>query len=227
MAARMSSSEDVRRSYDEVADEYARRIFDELAGKPLDRQLLDRFADEARGSGRVADVGCGPGHVARYLHERGIKVVGLDLSPKMVEIAKRLSPGIEFIVADMLDLALYKASWAGAVSFYSLIHLTGSQLQEALCQLRSTLRPQAPLLIGVHKGTETRHIDEWWGHHVSLDGVFFETAALVREVEAAGFRVEDAIERPPYKGLELETERLYVYAHAICETIPGRHYGVK
>jgi hypothetical protein len=44
MAARMSSSEDVRRSYDEVADEYARRIFDELAGKPLDRQLLDRFA---------------------------------------------------------------------------------------------------------------------------------------------------------------------------------------
>jgi hypothetical protein len=70
----MSSSEDVRRSYDEVANEYARRMFDELAGKPVDRQLLDRFADETRGSGFVADVGCGPGHVARYLHERGIRL---------------------------------------------------------------------------------------------------------------------------------------------------------
>ena len=35
-------------SYDRVADEYVARIFDELKGKPLDRQLLDRFADEVR-----------------------------------------------------------------------------------------------------------------------------------------------------------------------------------
>ncbi|HVM61780.1 MAG TPA: hypothetical protein VMV72_13040 [Verrucomicrobiae bacterium] len=41
---------DFRTSYDQVADEYARRIFDELQHKPLDRQLLDRFAASVRGS---------------------------------------------------------------------------------------------------------------------------------------------------------------------------------
>jgi SAM-dependent methyltransferase len=219
---RVTSSEDVRRSYDAIAEEYARRMFHELVGKPLDRQLLDRFADAVRGSGRVADVGCGPGHVARYLRERGVDVVGLDLSPQMVRIAKRLNPSIEFVVADMLALAVCEASWAGAVSFYSLIHLTGSQLQEALRQLRWALRPRAPLLIGVHRGDETRHIEEWWGHRVALDGVFFETYAFVAEVEAAGFRVEEAIERPPYKGLEVETERMYVYAHAHAARPPNR-----
>ncbi len=199
---RVTSSEDVRRSYDAIAEEYARRMFHELVGKPLDRQLLDRFADAVRGSGRVADVGCGPGHVARYLRERGVDVVGLDLSPQMVRIAKRLNPSIEFVVTDMLALAVCEASWAGAVSFYSLIHLTGSQLQEALRQLRWALRPRAPLLIGVHRGDETRHIEEL--------------------VEAAGFRVEEAIERPPYKGLEVETERMYVYAHAHAARPPNR-----
>ena len=58
---------DYQSSYDLVADEYARRVFDELQQKPLDRQLLDRFAARVRNAGPVCDVGCGPGHVARLL----------------------------------------------------------------------------------------------------------------------------------------------------------------
>ncbi|HEX4073202.1 MAG TPA: hypothetical protein VHX68_18620, partial [Planctomycetaceae bacterium] len=64
-------------SYDRVADEYVRRIFDELRHKPLDRQLLDRFASGVRGAGPTprpaCDMGCGPGHVARYLSEQGLE----------------------------------------------------------------------------------------------------------------------------------------------------------
>ena len=72
---------DVQNSYDDVvADEYVERIFPELEHKPLDRQLLDRFAEKCVRLGRVCDMGCGPGHVARYLHEQGMHVVGVDLS---------------------------------------------------------------------------------------------------------------------------------------------------
>lgn len=60
----------IRESYDALAATYTERIFGELAGKPLDRHLLNRFAEDVRGRGLVADVGCGPGHVARYLHEQ-------------------------------------------------------------------------------------------------------------------------------------------------------------
>src|SRR3954453_9047437 len=95
---------EVQSSYDRVAEEYARRIFGELEHKPFDRQLLDRFAARDEGSGSACDLGCGPGHVARYLHERGVQVIGVDLSPAMLEPARRLNPGIEFQQGNMLSL---------------------------------------------------------------------------------------------------------------------------
>jgi trans-aconitate methyltransferase len=87
---------DLQGSYDRVAVEYAQRIYKELKHKPLDRQLLDRFAARVRGLGPVCDLGCGPGHGAYYLHRRGVQVAGVDLSSAMVEQARRLNPGIEF-----------------------------------------------------------------------------------------------------------------------------------
>src|SRR5271166_5296731 len=87
---------EVQLGYDRVAEEYARHLFDELREKPQDRELLDRFADRVRGGGLVCDLGCGPGQVARYLHEREVEVCGLDLSPGMVEQARQSNPGIEF-----------------------------------------------------------------------------------------------------------------------------------
>jgi len=102
----------IRASYDQLADEYARRIFNELHYKPLDRELLDRFATEVSGRGEVCDMGCGPGHVARYLRDAGATVFGLDLSPKMLEQARQLSPDMQFREGNMMALDLQEgARW--------------------------------------------------------------------------------------------------------------------
>jgi trans-aconitate methyltransferase len=89
------NTSDVQSSYDHVADEYVRHIYDELRHKPLDRQLLDKLAANVGSAGLVCDLGCGPGHVARYLREEGAQVCGVDLSEEMVDRARRLNPGIE------------------------------------------------------------------------------------------------------------------------------------
>src|SRR6187401_2434871 len=104
-------------SYDAVADEYVRRIFDELQHKPLDQELLDRFAASVRDVGPACDMGCGPGQVAQYLHERGVQVTGIDLSPAMIERARRLVPGARFQQGDMTALNVPDASWAGIAAF--------------------------------------------------------------------------------------------------------------
>jgi SAM-dependent methyltransferase len=104
----------IRTSYDAVADEYVRRIAGELEHKPLDRHLLDQFAADVQDLGLACDRGCGPGHVARYLRERGVEVVGVDLSPVMVDHARKLNPGIEFLVGDMRALALKDHAFGGA-----------------------------------------------------------------------------------------------------------------
>ena len=70
---------DCQSSYDRIAEEYTSRIAGELEHKPLDRMLLDEFAARLKGAGRVCELGCGPGHVARYLHDRGVNIFGIDL----------------------------------------------------------------------------------------------------------------------------------------------------
>src|ERR1700722_9497471 len=105
-------SSEVQSNYDRVANEYARHLYDELRHKPLDRQLLDRFIKGIRGQGLVCDLGCGPGQVARYLHERGVPVRGVDLSAGMLTQARELNFGIEFSQGDMRSLDVLDDSWA-------------------------------------------------------------------------------------------------------------------
>src|SRR5271169_6824007 len=105
------NASEVQSSYDKVADEYARHIYDELQHKPLVCRLLDRFAESVRNAGLVCDLGCGPAHIARYLLDHGIQVCGMDLSQGMIEQAQRLNPGIEFTQGDMRALPVRDNSW--------------------------------------------------------------------------------------------------------------------
>jgi SAM-dependent methyltransferase len=203
---------DCQTSYDQVADEYVRRIFDELQHKPLDRQLLDRFAASVRDVGPACDMGCGPGHVARYLHEHGVQVCGVDLSPAMVERARRLNPGIEFRQGDMTALDAPDGAWAGVVAFYSIIHIPRGDMARALAELRRVLRPGGLLLLAFHIGEQTIHLDDWWGQNVSLDFFFFRTEEVAGSLRAQGFEIEEIVEREPYPDVEHQSRRAYVFA---------------
>ena len=204
---------DTAAGYDRVAAEYARRIAGELAGKPFDRALLDRFADQTRGRGTVADLGCGPGHIAAYLHARGVEVVGIDLSPGMVEQARRLYPEIGFRQGDMRALDAPDGAFAGAVAFYSIIHLPAAERPATFAELARVLGPGAPLLVAFHVGDHTVHVDQLWDHQVSLDFTFLPTAVVAAELEGAGLAVEEALERDPYAPeVEHQSRRAYLLA---------------
>jgi SAM-dependent methyltransferase len=201
-----------RASYDAVAEAYATHFVDELAAKPLDRALLGAFAELVRGAGRVADIGCGPGHVAGYLAGLGVPVVGIDLAPAMVTAARRLHPGLAFRVGSMLALGAADATWCGIVAFYSVVHLPAGAVPRALAEFHRALRPGGRLLLAYHLGDETRHLAEWWGRAVDLDFHFFATDDMVRWLEAAGFAVEARVEREPYAPAEVATRRGYLLA---------------
>lgn len=211
---------EIQASYDRVADEYVRRIYDELQHKPLDRLLLDRLAGSVRDLGTVCDMGCGPGQVARHLHERGVRVCGVDLSGEMVERARRLNPGIEFHQGSMLNLPVADAAWAGVVAFYSIIHVPRPDVAAALRELRRVVQPGGRLLLAFHIGDDSLHLDEWWGHPVSVDFHFHQPAAMTALLQAAGWADIEAIEREPYPGVEHQSRRAYVFARK-PETTPA------
>jgi SAM-dependent methyltransferase len=203
----------IRQSYDRVADEYARRMFSELDKKPLDRELLSRFATEVKDKGEVCDMGCGPGHVARYLRDQGADVFGLDLSAGMLDEARRLNPDISFRRGNMLALDLADASLAGIAAFYAIVHLPHEALPQTFREMARVLKPGGLLLLAFHIGDETLHRDEWLGRPVTLDFRFFSPQAIERDLEAAGLMVEEIVEREPYAPeVEHQSRRAYVFA---------------
>src|SRR6476620_9558235 len=116
---------DTRTSYDTVAASYAHQVRNLMAEAPYERAILALFADlvHAAGGGPVADVGCGSGRITAHLRELGIDAFGIDLSPRMIDVARRDHPGLRFEVGSMTDLDLPDGSVGGVVAWYSLIHI--------------------------------------------------------------------------------------------------------
>ncbi len=104
--------EAVRASYDRVADTYVDLDVGDLAAQPWLRAALAAFAEVAGPLGPVLDVGCGPGTVTAHLAGLGLDVSGVDLSPRMIEHARRLHPGLAFEVASATALDVRPASLA-------------------------------------------------------------------------------------------------------------------
>lgn len=163
----------------------------------------------------MADVGCGPGQIARYLHERGARVVGIDLSSGMIAQARLAHPELEFREGDMQALDVPDAAWAAIVAFYSIIHIPPEQVPGVLCELRRALEPGGLLLLSFHIGDEPVHLDEWWERKVSVDFYFFEPEQMTVWLEDAGFTIEEQRERDPYaEDVEAQTRRCYLLARA-------------
>lgn len=209
--------ERVSKSYDAVAERYADELADELERKPLDRALLRCFAElTAHVDGPVADVGCGPGHVAYQLADLGCDVVGIDVSPRMIELARSRFPGLRFEVGSMLDLPA-DDEWAGAAALYSMIHLDPAQRAAACVQLARAIRPGGTLLVAFHVSDprhasgQIQHLDEWWGEPVDLDGYFLDPAEVTRDLTDAGFTVSATLRREPVPG-EYPSHRCYLLA---------------
>jgi SAM-dependent methyltransferase len=215
-AAHAAMIDPVRDTYDAVAEPYAEHFAAELSQKPLDRCLIDAFAGQVRQSGDghpvVADLGCGPGHTIGYLRDLGLPVVGIDLSPRMLAQARARYPGLDVREGSILDLAADDESWAGVLSLYSVIHLPPEVLPLALREFHRVLRPGGVLLLGFHVGDQRVHLDTWFDRPVCIDGYLFDVDTVAGQLEDAGFDVRARVRRRPYPGIEVPTERAYLFA---------------
>ncbi len=184
---------DTRSSYDIDATGYAEKVQGLLDEMPYLRASLTLFAElvQGAGGGPVADVGCGPGYVSGYLHDAGVDVFGIDLSPEMIAIARRDYPDLRFEVGTMTDLDLADDSVVGIVAFWSVIHVPDAAVPGVLEEFRRVLRPQGLLLVGFHVGDETRHTSEGYtGRPVNVDSHRRRPSTMAEWLRDAGFTIE-------------------------------------
>ncbi|HEY0637790.1 MAG TPA: class I SAM-dependent methyltransferase [Pseudonocardiaceae bacterium] len=207
----------VRAAYDLVAADYGRRSAGGLAGRPVDRAVLDAFAELVAGrtadglplgtdgpppdqAPRVLDAGCGPGHVTAYLRGLGLDAFGLDLSPAMVEFARAAYPGVTFAVGSMTAPDAGDGELDGLLAWYSTIHLTEDELRVAIGEFRRVLRPGGVLLLAFQTGDTPVHVSHGFGHDISLVVRRRQPGHVARLLEDVDLPVFAQVSREPDGG---------------------------
>lgn len=193
-----------REAYDDVAAVYAEQFSDTLRNRPLERGLLNAFAEivRAAGDGPVADLGCGPGHITAHLHWLGLSAFGVDLSPAMIALARQAHPHLRFDVGSMTALDIADDALSGILSRTSVIHTPPPLLPQILAEFHRVLAPGGHLLLCVLGSDGPAHPAQlydhkvsaayrWWPDHLSgllRESGIIEVARLIQQPEPTDLR---------------------------------------
>lgn len=188
-----------REFYDTVAADYAERFKAELEAKPLGRAMLGAFAElvTADGRGPVADVGCGPGRVTAYLDALGLPAFGIDLSARMVALARREHPWLRFVEGSMTALDLAGGALGGLVAWYSIINTPPERLPAVFAEFHRVLTPGGHLLLAFQVGDGPKRVRRPLGHPVSLDFHRLQPEHVAQLLTGAGSDVTARLLREP------------------------------
>lgn len=138
---------------------------------------------------------------------------GLDLSPGMLEQARRLNPDISFRVGDMSALDLDDGSLRAIAAFYAIVNLNAELRHRVFLEMARVLAPKGLLLLAFHVGSEALDVKELWGRPIDMSFYLLDAAAIEAELKRAGFGVEEVTIRDPYPpDVEHQTRRAYVWA---------------
>lgn len=179
-------------SYNKTAKAYAARV----EGMSLERQVNSFLSYLSKGS-LVLDLGCGSGRDAKNFTEKGYSVIGVDLSDKLLEIARENAPQAEFKLMDIADLNFPDGYFDGVWAAGSLLHLPKGEVPGVIGKVYDLLKPEGVFYISVKEGAgEVLKPDERYGY-VEKFWSFFRAGEMEKSLERFNFTVlESAIDKP-------------------------------
>jgi trans-aconitate methyltransferase len=175
-------------AYDRIASDWCEARATAAAATFRERPWLDRLVHPLPAGARILDVGCGCGHpITADLIARGFTVVGLDASPRMLELARAAVPGTRFVLGDMRT-ADPGGPFAAVVAWDSVFHLPRDEHLNMFTRLRTWLVPGGRLLLSLGGSPAAALHAEMLGERFFYSA--FAPAKALRLLEDAGFRVE-------------------------------------
>lgn len=214
-----------RQGYDRTAAVYADRFHHHLDDKPVDLAMVSAFAGlVAKGTNkRVIDVGCGTGATTALLDRAGLEAVGIDLSGKMIDHARRLNPAPGFRVGSMRNLDVADSSVGGVCAWYSIIHVPDEHLNSVFGEFHRVLVAGGVVLLAFQVGDEPRVLTTAFGHQVDLTFFRRQPHDVEERLAHAGFRVYvQTVRQPDDDGFESTA-----HAYLIARKALGQHEAIQ
>ena len=195
--------ERTRTAYGESAARFAESVGVTISPDfeaPIDQAVLATFAEVARSaSGPVFDAGCGTGRIARYLADRQLDVVGVDVAPGMVEAARAAHPDLTFEVAELTNLPAQAGSLAAIAYWYSIITTPPQALAGVWTELGRTQASGGAVLVAFQCGTGGRaRRPNAFGTTTNLTLYRHDPEQVRSGLTAIGLRIHTFVRRRPW-----------------------------
>ena len=204
-----------QQAYNLAAQKYHDLFRNEMDEKEYDKKLLDTFGKKFNQDSLICDAGCGPsGHISRYLFDKGLKVIGIDISEKCIGLAGLHNPDMRFECADIGNMPFEKNSFDGLISYYSIINTPKIYLNKIFNEFRRVLKPQGYLLVAVKAGTGEGYVDDLLGIKTKIYSTLFTQEEITSYFQKSGFVMEFIDMRDPYE-FEISHKRIYAIGQKV------------
>jgi len=198
-----------RIAYNLAAQKYYDLFQNEMNEKEYDRKLLDAFAQKFKRDAVILDAGCGPaGHIGRYLFDKCLQVIGLDISDRCVALARKDNPDMRFEQGDLVDLPFTVETFDGILAYYSIIDTPKIYQPMIFKEFRRVLKPGGYLLVAVKAGDTEGYIQDPCGVETEIWFTLFTEDDIKSYFNQAGFQIEFMEKRNPYD-FEIQNERIF------------------
>jgi len=204
-------NEDIVLAYSNIANEYAEAFYHELDNKPIDRKLYDLFADRIPLNGNCLEIGCGPGEISLYLHEKGLHITGIDKSQAMITIAKKLNNNIQFKIDDVFNLSFESDSIDGIVAPFLIVNFTNKEIKLALQEIYRILKHDSILLLTFHIGRNKKlQLNDYFKKNNKIIFTLHSLENVKNIISKCGFIITEVVVKSPYESEQ--TTRAFIYA---------------
>jgi len=206
-----------RQAYNLAAQKYHDLFHNEMNEKEYDRKLLNSFTARFNKDSLICDAGCGPSaHIGRYLFDKGIKIIGVDISEKCVELARINNPEMKFECADISNMPFDDNTFDGLISYYSIINTPKIYVSKLFNEFSRVLKTNGYILVTVKAGTAEGYIDDLLGVKTKIYSSLFTQKEIVACFSQAGFLLEFFDKRNPYN-FEISNERIFAIGKKVLK----------
>jgi len=149
----------VEKGYEEGNYEKTYRLDDKIEKYTIEKKNLDKLINLLRKGAKILDLGCGPGiPYDKYLVKNGFKIMGVDISQKHIDMARKNVPEGEFIKGDISKIDFDEKSFDAIISLYSIFHIPKEEHRGLFLKIYEILKDDGLILVTM--GTELSEKEE-------------------------------------------------------------------
>lgn len=181
---------ELRETYNRIANDWHK----DHSGDDWWKAGADAFAALLPERATILEIGCGPGHTAKYFVRKGLRVTGTDISDEMISIAAGDVPEARFFVLDIYEADTVEETFDAVYAKAVLLHMPKKDIPRVLSTIRRALKPGGFLYVAVKEQREGKPEEEVlteddYGYEYSRFFSYFTLAEMLSYVRLADYGI--------------------------------------